>query len=369
MVEEVAFTDIYVDEPIVDRVESVLRSTRYVKGPLLEEFEDRFADLCETEHAVGVSSGTAALLLAMKALDVGPGDEVFVPAHTYFASASPVLELGATPRFVEVNPATYTLDVDDFERAVEAAENPVAVVPVHLYGRPAAMEPILEIARIHDLAVVEDAAQAHAAEYRGRPVGGLGDVGCFSFYPSKNMTVGGDGGMLVTDDAEIARAARELRNHGRDEDGTHVRVGLNHRLDEINAAVGLEQVEHVERWGAERNAAAQRYAELLGDVEQITVPAEPEAGTHVYHLYVIRTPDRDALQSYLERQEIQTGIHYPTPVHRQPAVVDEIGVQSGLERTERLCEEILSLPMHPRITDAEIEYVCETIREFYEGDR
>jgi len=219
MVEEVPFTDIYIDEDIVDRVESVLRSKRYVKGPILEAFEDQFAEFCGVEHAVGVSSGTAALLLAMKGVGIGPGDDVIVPSHTYFASVSPVIELGARPQFVEVDPDTYTMDVEALRQAATDADNPVAVVPVHLYGRPAEMNTIREIAADHDLTVIEDAAQAHAADYNGQRVGGIGNVGCFSFYPSKNMTVGGDGGMLVTDDQEIARAARELRNHGRDADG------------------------------------------------------------------------------------------------------------------------------------------------------
>lgn len=365
----VPFTDIYVDEAIVERVSEVLRSTRYVKGDRLEAFEEGFAELCGTDHAVGVSSGTDALLLALKASDVGPGDEVFVPAHTFFATASPVFEVGATPVLVDVEPDHYTLDPADLERKVERANDPAAVVPVHLYGQPAAMDRIRSVAERHDLTVVEDACQAHAAEYRGERAGGMGDVGCFSFYPSKNMTVAGDGGMLVTDDGETARRARMLRNHGRDEAGVHRVVGLNHRLDEVSAAVGLEQLEHVEEWGRKRRALADRYREFLSDVPEVTVPAERPDATHVYHLYVVRAEERDALREHLSERGIETGIHYPNPLHRQPAIRERVEAgearANGLERAEAVTGRILSLPMSPRHGEEEVRYVTETVGDFY----
>lgn len=361
---EVPFTDIYVDDEIVNEVDEVLESTRYVKGPKLEAFEKEFAARCEVDHAIGVSNGTAAILLSLEAAGVGSGDDVFVPGHTFFASVSPILRLGANPVFVDVDPETYTISVDELERAIERSEDPAVIVPVHIYGQMADMEGIEGIADEYGLAVLEDACQAHFAHRNGRIAGATGDLGAFSFYPSKNMTVGGDGGMIVTDDDEIAASARALRNHGRDETGEHVALGLNHRLDEVRAAVGAKQLEHVESWNQARHEAAQTYTEKLGDVDAVTTPTEASDAYHVYHLYVIRVPDRDRLRNYLAERGIDTEIHYETPAHRHEPVLERCG-EVTLERTEQLCEDIVSLPLHPRITNEEIEYVCDAIREHY----
>jgi dTDP-4-amino-4,6-dideoxygalactose transaminase len=367
MSDRIEFTDIYVDDEIVAAVEDVVRSTRYVKGPVLESFESAFADLVGTEHAVGVSSGTAALLLAMDAADIGAGDQVIVPAHSYFATVSPVLKLGAEPIFVNVTPDSFCLDVDELAAAAEAADNPQAVVPVHLYGHPAPMDAVADVAAEHDLTIIEDCAQAHGATLDGRSVGSFGDAGCFSFYPSKNMTVGGDGGMITTDDGDIARAARELRNHGRNEAGEHVRLGLNYRLDEVNAAVGREQLDYVVEWGDQRRRWAHRYTDQLQSVDAVTPPSEVGPVEHVYHLYVVRVPERNALRAHLDDNGVDTGIHYEKPLHRQPAVEARVEEVDGLERTERLCDEIVSLPMHPRMDAAEVDEVCRLVRAFYEG--
>ncbi|MGQ4556077.1 aminotransferase class I/II-fold pyridoxal phosphate-dependent enzyme [Halobellus sp. GM3] len=364
MVDTVEFTDIRIADETIDDVVAVLEGGRFVKGPVLERFEDEFAAECGVEHAVGVSSGTAALLLALQAAGVGEGDEVFVPGHTFFASASPVLELGATPVFVDVDPLTYTMDAEALEAAVESADSPAAVVPVHIYGGMAEMDGIREVADGHDLFVLEDACQAHFAARGDDTAGAAGDAGAFSFYPSKNMTVGGDGGMATTDDPELARRMRMLRNHGRDDEGTHRRVGLNYRMDETNAAVGLRQLARIRDWNAARSDAAQRYTERLSDVGAVTTPFVPEASDHVFHLYVIQAPDRDALRTRLERDGIGTGIHYATPAHRHPAIEARVDAPR-LPETERLCDRILSLPMHPRITDEEIDHVCESIAAYY----
>lgn len=366
MGEPVAFTDIYVDESMVDRVSDVLRSERYVKGPVVEQFESAFADYCGTEHAVGVASGTDAIYLALKAAGIGPGDDVLVPAHTFFASVSPVLELGATPVFVDIDPVTYTMGALDLEEKVVEADSPEAVIPVHIYGHPAEMNAIENVARKHDLTLVEDCCQAHGATYQGEAVGTFGDAGCFSFYPSKNMTVAGDGGMLVTDDDALARAARELRNHGRNDDGAHVRLGLNHRLSELHAAVGVEQLDHIEDWNQQRRAAARRYGDRLSDVSAVKTPNERSDVEHVYHLYVIHVPDRDELRTTLEENDVETGVHYETPAHQHPAVRRQLNSMPTVTRTEALTDRILSLPMHPRLTDAEIDRVCETIERHYE---
>jgi len=365
MGESVAFTDIYVDESIVDRVTDVLRSERYVKGPMVEQFESEFADYCGTDHAVGVASGTDAIYLALKAAGIGPGDDVLVPAHTFFASVSPVLELGATPVFVDIDPVTYTMGALNLEEKVAEADDPAAVLPVHIYGHPAEMHAIENVAREHDLALIEDCCQAHGATYQGDRVGSFGDAGCFSFYPSKNMTVAGDGGMLVTDDDALAAEARALRNHGRDDDGTHVRLGLNHRLSELHAAVGYEQLAHVGDWNRARRDASDRYTDRLADVSELTVPDERSDVEHVYHLYVVQAPDRDELRASLEAAGIETGGHYEAPAHQHPAVRRQLDSIPEVTRTEDLTDRILSLPMHPRLTDAEIDRVCAAIERHY----
>ncbi|WP_336003463.1 DegT/DnrJ/EryC1/StrS family aminotransferase [Halorientalis halophila] len=366
MSESVDFTDIYADEAMVDRATEVIRSGRYVKGPMVERFEEAFADFCGTDHAVGVASGTDAIYLSLKAAGVEPGDDVFVPAHTFFATVSPVLELGATPVFVDHDPETYTMDPDDLAEKVSAADDPAAVVPVHIYGHPAEMDAIGDVAADHDLAVIEDSCQAHGATYRGDRAGSLGDAGAFSFYPSKNVTVAGDGGMITTDAPDLAREARMLRNHGRNDDGEHVRLGLNHRLGELHAALGLEQLDHLDEWNENRRAAAERYTERLRDVDQVDPPVARDHVEHVFHLYVIRVPDRDDLQESLETAGIDTGVHYPVPTHEHPAVSERLDGTPQVPRTEELTDEILSLPMHPRITDTEIDQVCATIERHYD---
>jgi dTDP-4-amino-4,6-dideoxygalactose transaminase len=365
MVERVPFTDIYLDETMVDRAKSVLESGRFVKGPEVEALESAFAELCEAEHAVAVSSGTDALLLAMRAVGVEAGDGVLVPAHTFFATVSPALFLGAVPTFVDVDEETYTMDTDDLRTKLESAEDPAAIVPVHLYGQPADMDEIKAIASEYDVAVIEDACQAHAAKYGDERAGAIGDIGCFSFYPSKNMTVAGDGGIVTTGDDDLAADVRQYRNHGRDDEDVHQRLGLNHRLDEINGAIGHEQVQYVEEWGRKRNEVAAMYEEHLADISQVTTPIERDDRDHVYHLYVVRVPNRESFRAYLNDHGIDTGIHYPTPVHRHPATESQFG-DADVPVTERIVDEIVSLPMHPRMDNEEVEYVCDTIRAHYQ---
>lgn len=386
-VEHVEFTEIGVTDGTIERVVEVLESGRYVKGPVLEEFESRFAEACGVDHAVGVANGTAALLLALQAAGIGPGDRVYVPGHSFFATVSPVLALGADPVFVDIDPDTYTMDPEALAAAVErdangsdpndadtapaddGAEDPIgtpaAVVPVHIYGAMAEMDAIREVADEHDLFVLEDACQAHFATRDGETAGSAGDAGAFSFYPSKNMTVAGDGGMVTTDDAELAAEMRRFRNHGRGGDGVHATLGLNYRLDETNAAVGLAQLDRVQGFNERRNAAAARYTERLAEVEAVTTPLAPADAFHVYHLYVIQVPDRDGLREHLSDRGIDTGIHYDTALHDHPAVADHVG-EVELPHAERLVDRIVSLPMHPEITDAEIDYVCESVAGYYQ---
>jgi len=361
----VPFTDIYVDDAIVESGKSVLESTRYVKGPKLEQFEEKFAKKAGAKYGVGVSSGTAAILIGLQAAGIGGGDDVFVPGHTFFASASPVISLDANPVFVDIDPETYTMNPQDLKRAIEKADNPQGIIPVHIYGQVAAMNAIQSIAKQEDLVIVEDSCQAHFARRDGEIAGTFGDVGTFSFYPSKNMTVGGDGGMIITDNEEIAHKARGLRNHGRDESGEHIALGLNYRLDELKAAVGIEQLKHIEEWNEQRNQAAQKYTERLRDIPGVTTPTEAADTFHVYHLFVIQAPDRDRLRAHLGDRGIDTGLHYETPAHQHDPIVERCG-EVTLEETEQLVDRIVSLPMHPRITEEEIDYVCNAIKEYYE---
>jgi len=365
MVDSVPFTDIYVDDTITERVADILTSGRYVKGPVNEEFERQFADATGTDHAVSVANGTAALLLAMKSLGIGEGDEVFVPAHTYFATVSPVLELGATPRFVDVSSNRYTMSPNGLRKEVQAAKNPAAVVVTHMHGQPADMDPITDIADKHGLPIVEDAAQAHLAEYSGNRAGSMGDIGCFSFYPTKNMTTGGDGGMITTDDSDIAAQCRALRNHGRNEDGEHVVLGLNYRLDETSAAVGIEQLKHLPDWSEGRRNVASQYNDLLSDSDTVETPPNPGDSKPVYHHYAVQVPaiDRTPLRDHLNEWNVDTGIHYDLAVHEQPAVRDRIDTATA-PVAERYCRRTISLPMHPRLSDEEIHHVVAAIEEY-----
>ncbi len=367
MEEKVEFVDIQITDEMIDRAVDVLESGRLVKGPECESLENEFAAACGTQHAIGVSNGTAALLLAMKALGIEQGDQVFAPAHTYFATVSPVLELGAEPVFVDIDPDRYTMDPDQLRAAIEAAHSPTAVAVTHMHGQPTEMDPILDIVNEYELDLIEDSAQAHLAEYNGDTVGSLGDVGCFSFYPTKNMTVGGDGGMITTDNDEIAATARALRNHGRDKSGSHTHLGLNYRLDEVKAAIGREQLRALPEWTTARRTAADQYDARLASVEEITTPSTFENSKHVYHHYPVQVPEneRDGLREYLDQNNIGTGIHYEVAVHEHPAVQDRT-TEADAPTAESLCRRTVSLPMHPMLTESEIEYVCSTIKKYFQ---
>ncbi|MEA1984384.1 MAG: DegT/DnrJ/EryC1/StrS family aminotransferase [Euryarchaeota archaeon] len=347
----------YVDDDIRSAVEQVLDSGRFIKGNDLRQFEQEFAEFCNTEYAVGVSSGTSAILLTMMALGIKKGDEVIVPSHTFIASASPAKFLGATPVYVDVDPETYTIDPTQLEDAI--TDNTRAIIAVHLYGHPADMDPILKIAASHGIPVVEDACQAHAAEYKGKRTGSMGDLGVFSFFPSKNMTVAGDGGMVVTSNEELAEKISMLRDHGRKEKYVSDMLGLNLRLSEIPAAVGREQLKHLPEWTDRRRAVAAEYDQLLAGV--VETPTTAAWVKHVYHLYVIQTDERDGLAQYLKDNGISTGIHYPVPVHKQPCM--EAG-DVELPVTDALVDRILSLPMHPQMTDDQVQYVAEKVQEW-----
>jgi len=349
----------YVDDEIRQAVLGVLDSGRYINGEDLRAFEEEFADFCGTRYAVGVSSGTSAILLLLLALGITAGDEVIVPAHTFVATASPVRFVGATPVYADIDRDSYCIDPAEIRRLITPKTR--AILPVHLYGHPCDMDPINELAEEHGLRVIEDACQSHGARYRGRRTGSLGDAACFSFFPSKNMTVLGDGGMITTNDEKLAQHVAMLRDHGRTQKYVHELLGLNFRLSEIHAAIGRCQLKHLPQWNARRREIAAQYGSLLGDCD-VVVPKAMDWAEHVYYMYVIRTGRRDELAACLKEQGIESGIHYPVPLHRQPSVK----APARLPVTEEYVETILSIPMHPQLTDDEVARVASSIRQFAE---
>jgi len=353
----VKLSKMYVDDQIEKVVLDVLNSGRYINGQNLKGFEEEFADLCNTKYAVGVNSGTSAILLSLMALGIAEGDEVIVPSHTFIATASPAKFLRATLVYADIDPEIYTIDPVDVKKKITSRTK--AIIPVHLYGHTCDMDPINELARANNIYIIEDACQAHGATYKGRRTGSLGDIACFSFFPSKNMTVLGDGGMITTNDSELAQKVRMMRNHGRTQKYVHEMFGLNCRLSEVHAAIGREQLKHLTDWTERRRAIAARYDVLFRD-SAVIIPVEREWARHVYYMYVIRVKQRDNLASDLRDKGIETGIHYPVPVHRQPYLMSDV----HLPITEKYVDEILSLPMHPQLSDEQVDYVASEVRNF-----
>ncbi len=353
-------------KPEVDAaIQRVVGNTSFILGKEVAEFEKNFAAYCHAQYCVGTDSGTAALHLALLILGVQPGDEVITTTHTFIATTEVVSVIGARPVFVDIDPRTYNIDPNLVERAITPRTR--AIIPVHLYGQPAEMDPLLDIARRRQLHVIEDAAQAHGAEYHGRRAGTLGDVACFSFYPSKNLGAYGDAGALVTNNAELAARARMLRDHGRSDKYAHQLVGYGYRLDALQAAVLGCKLPHLDGWNARRRALAQCYDELLAKTDLIT-PYVPPHITPVYHIYNVRSKNRDMLRKHLTAHGIETGIHYPIPLHLQP-VYKNLGYRCGdFPVAEQAANEILSLPLYPELTDAQVEQVVEAIKELESRD-
>ncbi len=348
---------------ILASLEAVLEGMQLFLGPNLQAFEEEFAAFSGAEHAVGVAEGTMALQLALMACGVGPGDEVITVAHTFMATTEAIMLVGATPVFVDIDPQTYTMDVS----AVEAQITPHtrAIIPVHLYGQPVDMDPLMEIAERYGLWVIQDACQAHGARYKGRPVGGLGHLAAYSFYYSKNLGAYGEAGMVTTNDAALAARLRMLRDHGSRERYRHEVVGLNGRLDEMQAAVLRIKLPHLENWNSQRRAHAAYYTQALAELDTVITPTVADYATHVFHLYVLRVQQRDELLKYLKERGIGVGIHYPVPCHLQPAV-QALGYGVGdLPATEEVAASILSLPMYPELTTDQADDVVAAIRAFY----
>lgn len=341
-------------------IDRVISRSNFIQGEEVGLFEREFADYCGVREAIGVSSGTEALRLSLLTCRVGPGDEVITTPFTFIATSEAVSQVGATPVFVDVDPESCNLDPQRIEAAI--TDKTKAILPVHLYGRPADMESICAIAKAYGLKVIEDAAQSLGAQYEGVHVGGLGDVGCFSFYPANNLGAFGDAGMMVTNDPEIAEEARLLRDHGRNARYEHLRFGFNGRLDTIQAAVLRVKLARLAMWTARRQAIAAIYRQLLQD-EDIKLFADDNGTESVYHLFVIRTGQRGHLRRSLTASGIETAVHYPIALHLQPAC-RHLGYQMGdFPESERAAREVMSLPMFPELTDSQVHQVAEAVIE------
>ena len=345
---------------LMPRLEAVLASGQLFLGPYTQRFEDAYARYCGTQHAIAVSNGTEALHLALRAAGIGPGDQVITAANTFIATVEAIHQVGAEPILVDIDPRTFTLDRAATARSVTPRTR--AIIPVHLYGRLAHMDDINALARTHDLLVIEDASQAQGAtDARGRRAGSLGQVGCFSFYYAKNLGAYGEAGAITTSDPELDRRIRVLRSHGESVRYHHDVMGYNGRADEIQCAVLDVKLPYLDDWNAARRAHAARYDALLADLP-LERPERIESGEHVYHQYVIRVPDRDRVRSALDAAGIATGIHYPIPIHLQPAAKFLGYARGDFPETERAAATILSLPMYPELTDVQIDAVATAVR-------
>lgn len=347
-----------------EAVERVMESQRFVLGDEVRKLEASIAAYTDTKHAIGCASGSDALLLALMALDVSHGDEVITTPFTFFATAAAITRLGACPVFVDIDPATYNIDASRVEAAITSRTK--AIMPVHLYGQCAEMDPLITAGEQHDIPVVEDAAQAIGATDRGDKAGSIGEIGCFSFYPTKNLGGAGDGGLLTTNDDELAQRLRRLRTHGGANEYEHSEVGINSRLDELQAAVLNVKLPHLDQWSNERAGKAAVYDELLDDVPfELVTPSLRDDSRHIYHQYVIRVPQhRDALREHLKAHGVGTKVYYPIPLHRQECFA-YLGYREGeFPESERAARETLALPIYPELTQTQQAYVAETIANF-----
>lgn len=344
-------------------ISRVLASGLYVLGEEVESFESAFADYCGAGHAVGVGSGTDALILALKALDIGPGDEVVTVSHTAVATAAAIIATGAAPVLIDVDPNYYTLNPAGLEKAIGPRTK--AVIAVHLYGQSADMDAISAIAGRHGLKVIEDCAQAAGACYRDQRVGSIGDISCFSFYPTKNLGAIGDGGMITTRNANLASRVRRLRQYGWNETRETENVGVNSRLDSLQAAILNVKLAHLDADNARRRAIAQRFNDGLAGLP-LALPKERQQTSHAYHLYVIACDDRDGLKTHLEKQQIGSAVHYPTPVHGQKGYSELSRIPDGeLLVTDRLVRRILTLPLYPELSEVDCDSIVAAVRSYY----
>lgn len=350
-----------IKEEIDTAVYATLESGHFILGPAVSKLEESIASYLGVDHAIGLASGTDALVLALRALNIGRDDEVIIPAYTFFATAGTVMSVGAKPIFVDIDPITYEINVEQLTDRVTSKTK--AIIPVHLYGHPANMDPILEFARAQELKVIEDNAQAFGATYRGKRTGSIGDIGCLSFFPTKNLGAFGDGGMVVTNDSGLAERMRMLRTHGWKKKYYSEEVGYNSRLDALQAAILQAKFPHIDSWNEKRREIAQRYNTQLSPLGVI-VPTECDWGKHVYHLYVIRSDRRDELQVFLKQKGIASEVYYPLPPHLS-VPCRGYGYRDGdFPHAERASRETLALPLYPELTWAQQNEVVAAVREF-----
>lgn len=341
----------------------VYHSNQFILREKLVQFEADWAEFSLVEHAVGVSSGLDALFLSLKALGIGAGDEVIIPAHTFIATALAVVHTGATPVLADVNPDTFNIDASGIEQAITSKTK--AIIPVHLYGLPCDMDLVMNIAEENQLFVIEDNAQAQGAMYKDKPTGSFGHLAATSFYPAKNIGAFGDGGMVTTRDKELAQKIKKLRNYGASQKYDHELAGYNMRLDELQAAFLSVKLKYLQHWNAERQQIAQLYHEYLSGIQELTLPVKPVDAEHVYHLYVARTPERDRLIKFLATEGIQTSIHYPLPVHLQKPLINLGYRQGDFPVAEKICKSCISLPLYPGLDHNLVEKVSARIAHFF----
>ena len=347
-----------IKEEIHLALDHLMKRQYFILGEELLKFEKEFSEYIGVRDGIGVNSGSDALYLAILACDIGQGDEVITVSHTFISTVDAITRSGATPTFVDINPETYNIDPSKIEEKI--TKKTKAIIPVHIYGNPVEMSPILELARKYNLIIIEDACQAHGAEYKGKKTGAIGDLGCFSFYPAKNLGAYGDGGLITTDNSELSKKLRMLRNYGQPEKYIHEFIGVNSRLDEIQASILNVKLQYLDVWNERRRQIADLYTEQL-EGSNIITPKENENCRNVYHLYVIRSKNRNKLREFLEKEKIQTLIHYPIPVHQQHAYL-KYKEKQKLPITEQVCKEILSLPMHPWLLDDEVIKISQIIK-------
>lgn len=343
-------------------LQQVLDKTAFAGGPFVDQFEQEFASFCDCEYAIGVNSGTSALWITLMALGIGPGDEVITVPNSFIATAEAISLCGAKPVFVDVDEKTYNMNPSLIESTITPRTK--AIIPVHLFGQMADMDPIFQIAKEHKLFVIEDACQAHGALYQGKPAGSLGDVGCFSFYPGKNLGAYGEGGAVVTNNVELNNKIRMLRDHGQEKKYYHAMIGCNARMDGFQGAILNVKLKHLAAWNEARREIAEFYNELLKEENGLILPIEAEFAKHIYHIYAIRTQNRDVLIKFLAERDIYCGIHYPIPIHLQKAYQFMRLPEGSFPIAEKCAKEFVSLPMFPELTKEQIGKVVNGIGEF-----
>lgn len=349
-----------IETEINNAISETLSNAQFVAGNSVTEFEIEFAKYSSAKYGIGVASGTAALNLILRACDIGPGDEVITTPFTFIATVEAIATLGAKPILVDIDPSNFNIDPNQVSSAI--SNRTKAIIPVHLYGQPADMDPLIDMSHRYGLHLIEDAAQSHGAEYKGAKTGSIGVAACFSFYPAKNLGAYGDGGMVITSNPKINEMVRLLRDHGRTDKYTHIQIGFGERLDTIQAAILRVKLRHLDEWTEKRRVIAKLYNQYLGDTIA-KLPSENPYSKHVYHLYVVRVPARDNVANYLNNQGIGSGIHYPVPLHLQPAL-SYLGYQVGdLPHAELAAKEVMSLPIFPEMKESQVTTVSNTLRQ------